>query len=134
MSSSVACIDYRNGKFLIAKRLNTGDMANRWEFPGGKIEEGESFEQAIKREMMEEFSCEAEVFEQLAQGTFYHKNKECSLNAFRVELKKDGINEKFVLSEHSEIAWVSASEIEKFDFVDSDLSIFPKIKKSLGIE
>ena len=55
MNESVACIAYKNGKVLIAHRNNVGAMGNRWEFPGGKVEEGESFEDAIKREMKEEF-------------------------------------------------------------------------------
>ena len=54
MSRSVACIDYRDGKILIAKRIVRGDMGGRWEFPGGKIEEGEDYSTAIKREMQEE--------------------------------------------------------------------------------
>ena len=85
MSRSVACIDYRNGKFLIAKRIAHGQMGDRWEFPGGKIEEGEDYTTAIKREMQEEFGCSCKVFEQLAQGTFEHKAKPCSVVAFRVE-------------------------------------------------
>ena len=134
MSRSVACIDYRNGKLLIAKRKPTGDMGGRWEFPGGKIEEGEDFVQAIKREMQEEFGCDTEVFEQLAKGTFIHKNKECSVDAFRVALKNDGIKEPFTLTEHTETKWIEPSQINNLNFVDSDLGLFEQIKKSLGIE
>ena len=53
MSRSIACIDYRNGKIFIAKRQMVGDMGGRWEFPGGKIEEGEDLETAVIREMQE---------------------------------------------------------------------------------
>ncbi len=134
MSRSVACIDYRNGKLLIAKRKPTGNMGGRWEFPGGKLEEGETFVQAVKREMQEEFGCDTEVFEQLGQGTFVHKNKECSVTAFRVVLKKDGIKEPFTLTDHTEIKWVEPSQINTLNFVDSDLGLFEQIKKSLGIE
>ena len=68
MSRSVACVDYRNGKILIARRKDGGDMGNRWEFPGGKIEEGEDFITAIKREMMEEFGCGVQVFDKIADA------------------------------------------------------------------
>ena len=134
MSHSVACIDYRNGKILIAKRNQTGDMGGRWEFPGGKIEAGEDFIQAVKREMMEEFGCDTEVFEKLAEGTFVHKQNECFVSAFRVTLQNDGIKTPFKLTEHTETKWVNPSEIENLNFVDSDLSLFGQIKKSLGIE
>ena len=108
-------------------------MGDRWEFPGGKIEEGEDYTTAIKREMQEEFGCGCKVFEQLAQGTFEHKAKPCSVVAFRVQLENDGVSEPFKLTEHTQTAWVEPSQIIKLPFVDSDLNIFDQIKKSLGI-
>ena len=77
MSSSVACIIYKNGKVLIAHRNPTGDMGNRWEFPGGKVDEGETDEISIIREMSEEFGVKAVPGKKIASTTFYHKNKEC---------------------------------------------------------
>ena len=133
MSRSVACIDYRNGKILIAKRIMHGDMGGRWEFPGGKIEEGEDYSTAIKREMQEEFGCDCEVFEQLAQGNFIHSGKDCSVIAFRVELSNDGIKVPFTLTEHTQTDWVEPQKISQLNFVDSDINIFDQIKKSLGI-
>ncbi len=133
MSRSIACIDYRDGKILIAKRKETGDMGGRWEFPGGKIEQDESFEQAISREMREEFGCGVEVFEKLAYSTFFHKGIECSVTAFRVKLESDGKATPFALTEHTQTKWVAPWEIEGLSFVDSDLSLFPQIKKSLNL-
>ena len=133
MSRSVACIDYRDGKILIAKRIAHGEMGDRWEFPGGKIEEGEDSLTAIKREMQEEFGCDCKVFEQLAQGTFIHNSKECSVTAFRVKLANDGITKPFTLTEHTQTKWEAVNKIKELNFVDSDLTIFDQIKKSLGI-
>ena len=133
MSRSVACIDYRDGKILIAKRIAHGEMGDRWEFPGGKIEEGEDYSAAIKREMQEEFGCDCQIFEELAEGSFIHRGKECSVTAFRVKLSNDGITQPFTLTEHTQTAWVKPSEILGLSFVDSDLNIFEQIKKSLGI-
>ena len=56
----VAAIIEQNGKILIARR-SYGDLAGFWEFPGGKYEEGETGEQAIKREIREEFDVEIDV-------------------------------------------------------------------------
>lgn len=132
MSRSIACIDYRNGKLLIAKRKSGGDMGERWEFPGGKIEEGEDFTQAINREMLEEFGCKVKIFEQLAKADFVHNGKSCTVNAFRVEFENDGVDKPFVLTEHTQTQWVSPDQIQFRSFVDSDLSLFPQIKQSLG--
>ena len=51
MNRSIACIAFKNDKILIAHRNSSGQMCNRWEFPGGKVEEGETDSQAIIREM-----------------------------------------------------------------------------------
>ena len=56
MKHSIACIVFVNNKVLIGKRINKGQMGGRWEFPGGKVEEGEDAIAAIKREFLEEFS------------------------------------------------------------------------------
>ena len=133
MSRSVACIDYRQGKILIAKRIARGEMGDRWEFPGGKIEEGESDTVAIKREMKEEFGCDCQIFEQLAHGSFIHNGKDCTVTAYRVELSNDGIQSPFVLTEHTQTQWVEPAKINELSFVDSDFNIFSQIKKSLGI-
>lgn len=131
MSSSVACIIYKNGKVLIAHRNPTGDMGNRWEFPGGKVDEGETDEISIIREMSEEFGVKAVPGKKIASTTFYHKNKECLLNAYFVELEHDGLEKPFVLTEHSEYKWVDPKVIPELNFVDSDLQIYPDVMKVL---
>ena len=67
MSRSIACIDYRNGKVFIAKRQMKGDMGGRWEFPGGKIEEGETPQEALVREIKEELEIEIKSAEWMMQ-------------------------------------------------------------------
>ena len=89
MSRSIACIDYRDGKIFIAKRQKTGDMGGRWEFPGGKIEEGEDLVTAVVREMQEEFGVTVSVGRKITSGTFMHKEKPCySKNHRQVRMAK----------------------------------------------
>lgn len=132
MSNSIACIDYRNGKIFIAKRQNVGDMGGRWEFPGGKIEEGEDFAEAISREMREEFDVNVQVLEQITTSTFEHKGKTCYLNVFAVKFEHDGIEKPFNLTEHTEYKWVAPSEIPGLNFVDSDMKIYPDVVKYIN--
>lgn len=129
MSRSIACIDIREGKVFLAKRQNTGDMGGRWEFPGGKIDAGEDFETAIKREMNEEFGVEVEVFEKLCEVTFEHKGKECFVDAFRVHFAEDGLSRRFTLTEHTDYKWEDFNKIPELNFVDSDLKIYTKLKE-----
>lgn len=137
MSHSIACIIYDNEskKILVAHRNPTGDMGGRWEFPGGKLDEGENDEQAIIREMKEEFSVRATVHEKICSSTFEHRGKKCFLDAFLVSLEHDGIKIPYKLTEHSEYKWVFPEEIKNLCFVDSDMKIYPEVLKYLkGIE
>lgn len=127
MSKSIACIVYQNGKLFIAKRRSIGDMGGKWEFPGGKIEDDEAPELAIKREMLEEFSVNVSVGEKIGSATFIHSGKNCSVDAYVVQFEHDGIKVPFVLTEHTEYKWVNPLEIKKLDFVDSDLKLYPYV-------
>lgn len=127
MSSSIACISYKDGKVFIAKRQQKGDMGGRWEFPGGKIEEGESFELAIVREMQEEFGVEVKVGERITSGTFEHSGKKCFLDVFEVFFPHDGSEKPFQLTEHDAYRWTALDEIPSLNFVDSDMAVYPEV-------
>ena len=129
MSRSIACIDYRDGKIFIAKRQMVGDMGGRWEFPGGKIEEGEDLQTAVVREMQEEFGVTVTVGRKITSGSFTHKGKPCTLDVLEVSFPHDGIEKKFELTEHTDYKWADIDEIPQLNFVDSDLSIYNDVKK-----
>ena len=128
MSRSIACIDYRDGKIFIAKRQMVGDMGGRWEFPGGKIEEGEDLETAVIREMQEEFGVTVTVGKKITSGTFTHRGKPCSLEVLEVHFPHDGMTEPFVLTENTDYKWEKIDEIPDLNFVDSDLSVYDAVK------
>ena len=129
MSRSIACIDYRNGKIFIAKRQMVGDMGGRWEFPGGKIEEGEDLETAVIREMQEEFGVTVSVGQKITSGTFTHRNKPCTLDVLAIHFPHDGMKERFILTEHTDYRWADLAEIPALNFVDSDLAVYDDVKK-----
>ncbi|MCR4949326.1 MAG: NUDIX domain-containing protein [Treponema sp.] len=129
MSRSIACIDYRDGKIFIAKRQMVGDMGGRWEFPGGKIEEGEDLPQAVIREMNEEFGVTVTVGKKITSGTFTHKGKPCTLDVLEVHFPHDGFKTRFTLTEHTDYKWENIENIPELDFVDSDLAVYDAVKK-----
>ena len=128
---SVACIAYLNGKVLVAKRNPTGQMGNRWEFPGGKVEENETDAQAVVREMQEEFGIKVDCGSFICSSVFIHNEAQITLNAYFITVPHDGISQEYKLSEHTEYKWVSIEEIPSLTFVDSDMKIYPDIKKIL---
>jgi len=121
------------GRLLVAKRKPGGSLGGRWEFPGGKAEDGESDREALAREFAEELGVAAEVGELLAEAEFRGGEKTFSLAAYRVTLGSQDLT----LSEHTEWRWTTLAEIADEaaldgGFVDSDLLLLPALKERLA--
>lgn len=127
MKHSVAGIAYKNGRVFIAHRQDSGQMANRWEFPGGKVEEGEDYKSTLIREFEEEFSAEISIGKKITTALFEHNNKQVKLHAYEVFFTEE--NPSFKYTEHTESKWVSFDEILTLNFVDSDMKIYPEVRK-----
>lgn len=128
MGRSVAGIVQReDGLFLVAQRIPGGDMGERWEFPGGKVEEGETDEEALAREFAEELGVLATVGEALATARFIHHGREIPLTAYRVSLS----DSSFRLVEHSRTDWIPFEDIAALDFADSDRLLLDQLAAKL---
>jgi 8-oxo-dGTP diphosphatase len=114
-----AGIMQENGRVLIARRRPGKHMAGKWEFPGGKIEPGESPEQALSRELEEELAVRARVGELLCTTSYEGGGVSLELLVYRV-LGFEGVP---ALLEHQEIRWVRPDELLSFDLADSDRSV-----------
>jgi 8-oxo-dGTP diphosphatase len=130
MRQSVAGIVEKNGFFLIGQRLSSGEMANRWEFPGGKVDPGETPEQALVREFREELNVDVIALECIGSAQFTNKNGISELLAFHVQFPQDA---DISLTEHTDLRWATFHEIEQLSFVDSDRLLFPAVKKWMQI-
>jgi 8-oxo-dGTP diphosphatase len=118
LKRSVAGVAVEGGKLFIAKRVSGGAMSEKWEFPGGKVEEGESDEEALIREYLEEFGVNITVGPLLGSMSFEHRGPRY-LYAYRITF----CSRDFTLSEHTETKWAELAEIETLDFVDSDRAL-----------
>jgi 8-oxo-dGTP diphosphatase len=126
MPKSVAGIAMDRGRVFIARRGAGGDLGGKWEFPGGKVEEGESDEEALRREYGEEFGCAIGIGPRLGSVSFEHRGITRTLNAYAVTLPPD-----FTLREHVEWRWALPDEIEGLDFAESDRRLLSGLKDSL---
>ncbi|MDR2865212.1 MAG: (deoxy)nucleoside triphosphate pyrophosphohydrolase [Spirochaetaceae bacterium] len=130
MNISVAGIAGKSGKIFVARRKMGGDMGGKWEFPGGKVEEGENEEACIVREFFEEFNVGIRCGKFLGESSFEHKGIKRVLKAYSVYF----LSFDLTLNEHDEWRWVDISEIKTLDFTPSDLMLLPFIGSKTGEE
>ncbi len=122
-----AIIKNCEGKILITQRNLKKSQGGLWEFPGGKIEKGETREEAIIREIKEELTIEINVESYLGEKVFEYPEKSINLIALNCRVKSGNI----YLTEHEEARWVEKAELNSFEFAPADIFI---VKKLQGIE
>ena len=118
----------RDGVVLIARRQPGGRLGGKWEFPGGKLEDGESQEQGLKRELDEELGLEVRVDGLIGTTEFRNGPKRYRLFTYRVT----PLGDPPIAREHAELRWVPIEEIDRYDLADSDRSMLSRIKRALG--
>lgn len=113
----VGAIIERDGLILCARRAEGGPLGGMWEFPGGKIEAGESARAALKREIREELQCHIEVGDELTTTSHEYDFGTVRLTTFRCQIV-EGTPQ---LTEHAEIRWVSPSQLPTLNWAPADV-------------
>jgi 8-oxo-dGTP diphosphatase len=118
---TVTCaIIEKDGKVLCAKRSEIMQLPGKWEFPGGKTEQGELPEDCIKREIREELGIEIEIIEKLpAKKHNYSPGFHFELVPFRCR-QVEGILEP---GEHEEVRWLAKEELRKLNWAAADIPV-----------
>ena len=122
---SVGALIKKNEKYLIARRANVS-LAGYWEFPGGRVEKGESDEDALKRELKEELNISAKVNSFFSSNLHEFPNCKLLRKIYNVNIKD--IN--FELSVHDEIKWITLDEMKNYDFAPAEI---PNVEKLINI-
>ena len=118
----VAAIIEREGKILITRRPAGAHLAGFWEFPGGKPEPGESFEQALRREIEEELGTGASVGDRLDTIEWQYPDKRVRLFFFRCRLEGDPQP-----LEGQEMAWVDPPDLGRYEFPAADATLIKRL-------
>jgi mutator protein MutT len=119
----VAGLIKKGDKFLLVRRPLNKKRGGLWEFPGGKVEKGETLEEAIKRELKEELDIEVRVKGVLSEVKYNYPEGEIELYLLEVES-----NEEPKLKEAIEKKWVSLEETKELELCPADRELIRKIK------
>lgn len=123
----VAAIIIENERVFATQR-GYGEFKDGWEFPGGKIEEGETPEQALVREIREELDTEIEVGELFDSVEYDYTDFHLSMKCFLCKIK----NGNLVLKEHEAAKWLTKETIESVDWLPADRDIIKKLKEIIS--
>ena len=114
--SVTAAVIEEGGRVLIARRKQGDRCEGRWEFPGGKVEPGETPEESLKRELREELGIDVAVGEQLGVCPFRAGKAQMELLVYRTRI----VSGKIVCHDHDEVRWVEPGELGRYDLTDPD--------------
>lgn len=115
----VAAVLEKHGRYFIAQRPQGKQLGGLWEFPGGKVEQGETHAEALKREMMEEFDAEITVGEFIVSTENIIDNRTIVLHFYKSYLKVD----RLTPLEHEATAWLSTDELEEYSLAPADRNV-----------
>lgn len=120
----VAAIIKKEDKIFITRR-GYGEFIDMWEFPGGKIEDGESKEEALKREIKEELELDIENLEYLTTVDYDYPNFHLKMDCFICEIAGG----KLSLNAHNDAKWINFDELDNPKWVPADILVVDALKK-----
>jgi 8-oxo-dGTP diphosphatase len=126
MKRVVAALIMKDGKVLVCQRTRHQTMPLKWEFPGGKIEEGEQPRDALRRELDEELGIDAKIGEEVARIRHEYKSgNSVELRFYVVHQYKGEIENRIF----KEVRWSPRGELPSYDFLEADLTLVQDLAK-----
>ena len=124
MKIVTAAIIKKGDKYLITQRAIDDKLPLKWEFPGGKVEKGETPEECLKREIKEELNLNIKIGARVATNRYMYDSGEIMLLAYSAEI----VGGSMKLMIHNDAKWVGADELKHFDFCPADINILERIR------
>ena len=125
MIDVVAAVIKKNNLYFIAQRNRNKHFAYYWEFPGGKVDKQETFENALKREIKEELSINIRVFNHIASEK--HKDEKIDVNVHYYLC--ESLNKNIILSEHEDMKWLQKNDLKQFKMAPGDSKIIKYLEE-----
>lgn len=125
MTEVVAALIWKDDKFLICQRPEHKARGLMWEFVGGKIEEGETHEDALVRECREELAVELNVYDEYMDVSYDYPDMTVHLTLFNASIESGEPQ----LLEHADMRWISVDDIPDYEFCPADIDIIKELRK-----
>lgn len=126
--AAIICNDMERKNKIFATARGYGDLKGGWEFPGGKIEPGETLQQALKREIMEELGTEIEVGELIDTIEYDYPTFHLSMDCFWAEV----ITGQLELKEAEAAKWLTKDQLESVAWLPADITLIDKIRQYMN--
>ena len=123
VAAVIRAVNNENKPVIFATKRGYGEFKGGWEFPGGKIESGETPQQALKREIMEELDTEIAVGELIDTIEYDYPNFHLSMDCFWCEIVKGDL----VLKEHEAARWLTREELTDVEWLPADVTLIEKV-------
>lgn len=125
MKQVTAAIIRKDDKFLIAQRAEDDECGLLWEFPGGKLEEGETLQECIIREIKEELDLDIEIIDIFATSLYHFNSKKIYFTVFNAKILGGNLK----LNVHNQAHWIKASQLKDYKFMPPDVVFVEKLIK-----
>jgi len=125
MIDVTAAIIEKEGRILIAQRNQGDKLALLWEFPGGKIEKGETPGECLKRELAEEFGIETDIKDFFGESIYQYEHGIIRLLAYWAQWKEGEMTPKV----HAQVKWVLPEELKDYSFAPADIPLVKKLNQ-----
>lgn len=125
VAAIIKAVNNNGEPIVFATQRGYGDLKGGWEFPGGKIEEGETPREALKREIMEELETEITVGELIDTIEYDYPTFHLSMDCFWAEI----VSGDLVLIEHKAAKWLTKDELDSVDWLPADITLIDKIRE-----
>ena len=125
VAAIIKAVNEKGENIIFATQRGYGEFKGGWEFPGGKIEEGETPREALKREIREELDTEIAVGDLIDTIEYDYPNFHLSMDCFLVEIVAGNL----VLKEHKAAKWLTKEKLDSVDWLPADITLIDKIRE-----
>ena len=127
VAAVIKAVNEKGEPIIFATQRGYGDFKGGWEFPGGKIEDGETTQKALKREIMEELDTEISVGELIDTIEYDYPDFHLSMYCFWCEIVKGDL----VLKEHEDARWLTKEQLGDVKWLPADITLIERIRKAM---